>query len=254
MPGNEPEADDLEALANQGAETTSDPSQGGTTSDPILDALKPSGHAEGQTQQKPTPTTDYQKRYEAMRPEFDKRSQKLKSLESLVTNPEIQKLAQTNPALAQALAKAGYKLAEEQAQEDGGGAADDEEYWHTPEGRQDVMEAKAELRYEMEDFAMQALGRRFNATEQAQVKSMIAKAGALTVEEAWSITPAAKAMRLAGEQKRLSEVQARGGRGGSRPRPTPNALGGGAEKIDLKKHPSQFSDAEKREFLSNLPQ
>jgi len=41
---------------------------------------------------------------------------------------------------------------------------------------------------------------------------------------------------------------------GSRPRPTPNAIGGGAEKLDMKKHPSQFNEAEKREFLNNLPQ
>lgn len=254
MPGNEPEADDLEALANQETETAADPQ--GTQSDPVLDALKPSGHAEGQ-QQRQAPqqqTQDWQKRYQAMRPEFDKARTKANTLDAIVNNPRLRELAQTDPTVAQALAKAGYKLAAEQAQADGDeGAQADDQYWTSPEGRMDVMEAAASLRYEMEDFAMQSLGRRFNADEVKQVKAVIAKAGTLTVEEAWTLTPAAKAQRLANEQKRLAEAQARGSKG-PRPRPTPNALGGGAEKLDMKKHPSQFNDAEKQEFLRNLPQ
>lgn len=248
MPGTEPEADDLEALANQEAETTSTPQ--GPTSDPVLDALKPSGHAEG-AQQKPAPTQDWEKRYKAIRPEFDKTRNKVATLEQIVRDPRIAELAKTDPKIAQALAKAGIQLAKEQADADNG-EADDEAYWKSPEGRMDVIEAATGLRYEMEDFAMQSLGRRFTADETKQVKHIIGKAGALTVEEAWTLTPAAKALRLAAEQKRATQAQAKPG--GNRPRPTPNPLGIGGEKIDLKKRPQDFNDAEKREFFRNLPE
>lgn len=249
MPGTEPEADDLTEALTQETETTATPQ--GTGSDPVLDALKPSGHAEGQPQTKPAPQQqDYQKRYQSLRPEYDKAKTKLNALMQIVNNPKLHELAKTDPTIAQALAKAGYKLAEEQAKEDGEEPGED--FWEGPQGQTLVMRAEMDLRYQMEDFAVQSLGRRFNAEETKQVKAYIAKAPELTVDEAWSLTPAAKAMRLAAEQKRLAEAGKR--QTGSRPRPTPNAIGGGAEKLDLKKHPSQFSDAEKREFLNNLPQ
>ncbi len=238
MPG-EPGADETEVLANQGMETTADPSLDGTQSDPILDALK----------QQPQ---DWQKRYNAIRPEFDKARTKANTLDSLLKNPKFSELAKADPAMAEALAKAGYQVAREQAEADGGeDYGPDGKYWTTPDGRMDIVEARTELRYEMEDFSMQSLGRRFTTQEAAEVKSWIAKAGALTVEQAWKLTASADKLRLAAEQKRMAQQPANRG---NRPRPTPSPLGGGAEKLDMKKHPSQFNDAEKREFLNNLPQ
>src|SRR3990167_7860131 len=181
MPGNEPEADDLEALANQETETTADPQ--GTQSDPVLDALKPSGHAQGQ--QKPPPPTDYQKRYEAMRPEFDKRSAKLKSLESIVNNPRMLELAKHDPTIAQAMAKAGYRLASEEARADGEDGRDSDDVdWSQGEAHALMMEAKIDLRFEMEDFASAELGRRFNAQESAGGRKIIAMAPKASPEPA----------------------------------------------------------------------
>lgn len=254
MPGtNDPAPDDQEAALTAEQGTTADPSLEGTQSDPILDALKPSGH--GGDAQKPNPQSqqDYQKRYQSMRPEFDKRGAKLNTWESILKNPKFAELAKTDPEMRQALAKAGYALAQEEAEGGAAEAGDEEQYWQSPEGRADLVEARMDLRYEMEDFAQEKLSRRFTPQEASEVKAYIHRAPKLTVAEAWKLTKSADDARLSAEQKRMTEAQGRRP-GGQRPRPTPNPLGGGAEKLDLKKHPSQFNDAEKREYLRNLPE
>ena len=252
MPGtNDPAADDLEQALTSETETTSNGGDA-TTSDPVLDALKPSSHADGGQKPNAQAQQDYQKRYQSMRPEFDKRGAKLNTWEGILKNPKFAELAKTDPEMRQALAKAGYAFAAEEAEADqqSQGAQRFEDLSEADQ-RSLVSDAKIDLRFEMEDFAQEALNRRFTNDEREEVKSFIRRSqGTLTVAEAWKLTKAADAQRLTSEQKRLAE--ARGTTRGGRPRPTPSALGGG-EKIDLKKHPSQFNDAEKREFLRNLP-
>lgn len=251
MPGNEPEADDLDrALADQAAEGAVTHSDVAPADPAVLDALKPDGHAEGKTPQKPP--QDWEKRYNAIRPEFDKTRGKLKTLEAIARDPRIAELARTDPKIAEALAKAGIQLARDEAAAEGNdGRDEDDDYWKSTDGRMEIMEAANDLRWQIRDFAQESLGRRFTKAEESEVRQMIQKAGALSVEQAWSLTPSGRAERLKAERKRIEEAGARTPQGG-RPRPTPSGMGGD-ERIDMKKPVTQFNDAEKREFLRNLP-
>lgn len=252
MPGtNDPAADDLESvLATQATETTADPSgTDGTQSDPVLDALKPQGHVAGkETPPQPQPPQDWEKRYKSLRSEYDKRAQKQNSLEALLKNPQIAALAKSDPTLAQALAKAGLQAASDEAKAAGDkGMDDDDAYWQTPEGRMELYEAKLDLKMELRDFGQEQLGRRLKPEEETQIRRVINKAGALTVAEAWTLTPAGRSHRLEQEQKRLAEAQAKLPPG-RRPRPTPAGMGG-SQKLDMTKPVTEMNEQERREYL-----
>lgn len=247
MPGtNDPVADDLEsALANPEQETSAEPQ-----ADPILDALKPSGHVMGK-ETPAQPPQDWEKRYKSLRSEYDKRAQKANTLESILKNPQIAEIAKRDPATAQALAKAGLKLAQEEAEQAGDTASEDDAYWQSPEGRQELYEARMDLKFEIHYFGTETLGRRLTPQEETEVRKVINRAGSLTVGEAWKLTSAGQKAMLAAEQKRLAAAQAKAP--GQRPRPTPPGLGG-SDKLDMKKPVTEYNDQEKREFLRSLPQ
>jgi len=141
-------------VANSGA-TPSDTAS-------LPDALKPSSHGATKDELilgKYKSQDEFVKAHKSLRGEFDKRSQKLNTLESLLKNRDIQEQAARDPQLRDALAKAGYELAlerEEEQDEQQGGEWDGDE--SDPRYMVAQAESKQELRWEIFEFQQDSLG------------------------------------------------------------------------------------------------
>jgi hypothetical protein len=252
--GTEGAPDELDSLTQE-LETSAAP-EDITSSETagLPDALKPSNHgaAAGQQRQqailgKYRTTEELAKAHKSLRSEFDKRSQKLNTLNEIIQNPKFNEWAAKDPQIREALVKAGYELAlerqEQQREQDGGFE------WDDNDPRCQVALLRAEMEYDRQLSAFQRkLGRDMSAEERQAIFTQLQAAPSLTVEQAYKLTSHFEKSLKAAEEKRFAEATRKANPNRPKP-PIPMAPG---QKIDLKKPVTDFNDAEKRQYISDL--
>jgi len=232
----------------------------------VTDLLKPSGAHGGQPQQgqpqQAQPVkfmgreyktlADAERDVKSLRKEFDSRSQKANLLDSMLKNPVYQRLAQTDPEVRDALAKAGYNLAEEEAEEDEDSQEEKyyEEAWRNPVTRQLLVEHE-EFKIERQLNGLQdRIGRSVSPEEWTEMKNIMHALPQASVEQAWKLSKGyAKELQMREDKRVEDEIKRRGGTP-NRPRPNPAVLPG--QKLDLSKPVTQLNDQEKAAKLMEI--
>lgn len=250
---NEGQSDDLENLASQ----LTDQGNGQSPETQNLPTnLQPSGQ-HGQSQNgaqqqifgKFKTMQDAEKGYKSSVSEMDKAKSRSRQLEGIVSNPRLMKMAQSDPELREALAKAGFAQVEAaQEEEPNDVPANVDEYLNSPEGIRAEMRAWRELDRELSGFQKQ-LGRDLTVNEHAEVMNHIALAPHLTMSQAYKLTSAYEATLKAREDKIRNEAGAKSRV--NRPRP-PAGLQPGAPQGSGKKSVGQMNSGEREQFIQDL--
>lgn len=189
---------------------------------------------------------ELEKAYQSLNKMAGQKGSKLQQLESLIQNPRFQELASRDPDVAQALAKAGYELRKQEAQEDNQG-----QEWNgdenDPRFQIALIDAKNELRWNLFQFG-QERGKALSQQEEMAIRQVLAASPRLSIKQAWKLTDHYDRDLKAKEDERMSKLQARPGV--NRPRPNPTTLPG--QKLDLKKPVTEMNDAERKAHLANI--
>lgn len=175
------------------------------------------------------------------------RGSKLQQLESLIQNPRFQQMAATDPDIAQALAKAGYEIRQEERREDNRGQQEWNGDENDPRFQMAVIDAKNELRWNLFNFG-QERGKPLSPQEERAIREVLQVSPRLSIKQAWKLTDAYEKELKAKEDERFSKLQTN--RNGNRPRPNPTTLSG--QKLNLQKPVTEMNDAEKRAYLADL--
>jgi hypothetical protein len=171
---------------------------------------------------------------------------KLQQLEAMIQNPRFQQMAAQDPDIAQALAKAGYDLRREEAQEDARGQREWNGDENDPQFQMAYIDAKNELRWSFFNFG-QERGKALSQPEEMAIREVLKASPRLSVKQAWKLTDHYEKELKAKEDERFAKLQQRNP---NRPRPNPTNLPG--QKLDLKKPVTEMNDAEKKAHLSNI--
>ena len=251
MPGTDGTPDEIDTLINGLTNEGSAEGQSSADSQSLPSALQPSSHGDSQQQRlfggKYQKIEDFEKAHKSLRGEFDKRSTKLNSLESILNNPQFRQIASSDPQMRDALAKAGYNLAAEeeaQAAEDSGDVEWDGDESHPAFVRQYV-DNRFRIMEERSDL-QEKIGRKLTSEEWSEIKQIYVDVEGVNVRQAWMLSDSyQKHLKLA-EDKRFESTQKRTAT--NRPRP-PSQLMAGQKPLDLKKDPTQMNDQERRAFI-----
>lgn len=197
---------------------------------------------------------ELEKAYQNANRILGQKGSKLQQLEALVQNPRFQQLASQDPDIAQALAKAGYELRRQEAEEDNRGQQQD---WNgdTNDPRYQIayLEAKNEIRWALRDFSDER-GKRLSKEEEVAIRQVLqtmprlVEKGPEGIKMAWKLTPFYERELKAKEDERVAKLMQRPG--ANRPKPNPTLLPG--QKLDLKKPVTEMNDAEKKAHLANI--
>lgn len=198
---------------------------------------------------------DLEKAYQNANRMLGQKGSKLSQLEALVQNPRFQQLASQDPDIAQALAKAGYELRREEAQEDNRGRQQQDWNGDTNDPRYQLayLEAKNEIRWALRDFSDER-GKRLSREEEGAIRQVLqtmprlVEKGPEGIKMAWKLTPFYEKELKAKEDERFAKAMQRPG--ANRPRPNPSLLPG--QKLDLKKPVTEMNDSEKKAYLANI--
>ncbi len=196
---------------------------------------------------------DLEKAYQNANRMLGQKGSKLSQLEALVQNPRFQQLASQDPDIAQALAKAGYELRREEAQEDNRGQQDWNGDTNDPRYQIAYLEAKNEIRWALRDFSDER-GKRLSREEEVAIRQVLqtmprlVERGPEGIKMAWKLTPFYEKELKAKEDERVAKMMQRPG--ANRPRPNPTLLPG--QKLDLKKPVTEMNDSEKKAYLANI--
>lgn len=191
---------------------------------------------------KPSGSQDWEKRYKSIRPEYDRTRSKMSVLEGIIKNPKFHALAETNPEIREALAKAGYELASEQERQD--------------EGEGEVSPERLEietLRHEMIldrqlNGLSKSLGRDLQRQELMEILDIKKHIGGLSVEQAWQLTPSYQKHLKTAEDKRFEDFKKKASV--NRPRPTAPIMPG--QTLDMKKSVTEMNDAERQAKIADI--
>ena len=190
---------------------------------------------------------DYDKAHKSLRGEFDKRSQRVNTLESIVNDPRIHELAKTDPVLREALVKAGVSIAaEEEAKrghEDWDGNEDDPRY------QIQVLKFQREIDRE-QSVLEREIGRPFKDEEWAEIQQVYRAVKGTNVRQAWMLTPSYAKLSKEREDKRIGEATAKRGNT-NRPRP-PSALIPGQKALNMKKPLGEMNEQEKQQHIRDI--
>ena len=190
----------------------------------------------------PPGSHDWEKRYRAARPELDRVKSKMSVLEEIIKGPEIQKLAQTNPQIRQALAKAGYELAQEQEREAAG--EKEPQPWEL-----EVATLREELILDRQLTGLsRQIGRDLAREELMEILDVKKHIGGLSVEQAWNLTPSFRKHLKAAEEKRFDEFKKKNIP--ARPKPPVPLMPG--QTLDMKKAVTEMNDAERQEKIAEI--
>lgn len=263
MPGTEDTPDELDSLMADLDTQDSSATQSGTSAqpggqwDPSSARTGTSSHGASETSNQAKRLLagrfqnerDLEKSYLEMRKERDSKFvPKLKVLEEIVKNPALHQLAQQNPAIRAALAKAGYQLAEEEEEAQG---MDEEEDESSPlyQLQLEVQTMKLQQQYQRQyDSFVHKLGRGLTEEEHQAVVGKLKAIDGLSVEEAWMLTPHYAKQVAREREKAVAEATRK-----AKPRrPMPHAQAMPGEKLDLKKHPGQMNEREAEAFLNQI--
>ncbi len=249
---NDGQSDGLEELASQ---LTDQGSGQSPETQNLPSNLQPSGqhgqqNSQGQSQPifgKFKSMQDAEKGYRSSVSEMDKAKSRAKQLEGIVTNPRLMKMAQSDPELREALAKAGYAQFQAEADEEPERVDPQnvEEYLNSPEGIREYFQTVRAMDREQAVFE-KSIGRALSEREHADVMSHIRLAGHLTYAQAFKLTPAYEATIKAREDKIRGEAGLKGRV--NRPRP-PSGLQPGAPQGNGKKAVGQMNRAELDQFI-----
>lgn len=189
---------------------------------------------------------ELEKAYQNLNRMAGQKGSKLSQLEALIQNPRFQQMAAQDPDIAQALAKAGYDLRKQEAQEDNQG-----EEWNgderDPRFQIALIDAKNELRWNLFQFG-QERGKQLSQKEEHAIRQVLAASPRLSIKQAWKLTDFYEQELKAKEDERMAKYQAKGGP--NRPRPNPTLLPG--QKLDLKKPVTEMNDAERKAYLADV--
>ena len=190
---------------------------------------------------------DLEKAYQNLNRMAGQKGTKLQQLESLIQNPRFQQLAAQDPDIAQALAKAGYELRREEAQEDAKGQQEWNGDENDPRFQIALIDAKNELRWNLFQFG-QERGKQLSPQEEKAVRQVLAASPRLSIKQAWKLTDFYENELKAKEDERFAKLQAKVNP--NRPRPNPTLLPG--QKLNLQKPVTEMNDAEKKAHLANI--
>lgn len=190
---------------------------------------------------------EMEKAYQNVNRLAGKSQSKLQQLESLIQNPRFQQMAQSDPDIAQALAKAGYEIRRQEREEDNRGQQEWNGDENDPRFQLAVVEAKNELRWNLFNFG-QERGKPLSQAEERAIREVMAVSPRLSVKQAWKLTDFYEKELKAKEDERVSKLQ--GNRNPNRPRPNPTNLSG--QKLNLQKPVTEMNDAERRAYLAQI--
>lgn len=194
--------------------------------------------------------------HKSLRSELDKRGSKIKSYESILSNPKLHALAAQDPEVREALAKIGFNLAEAETEEyaKSVGAQEESEGFDPRASYEElqrevgVMKASMSLKEEMLDF-QDTLGRKLTSEEKREIFGIIKDNANLPIQQAWKLTSAYEKSIREREEK-----AAQGAAGRSRiPRPRPpSPLTPGQQQIQSGKDVTKMSRSEAENYLQEI--
>lgn len=245
MPGKDDDVDPIEEAIQDLAEPGTDPQNGDeptsedSATNATLELLRPSKTTtvNGKTQPQ---AQDWEKRYKSALSGFEKQKTKLGAVETILNNPKFHEWAKSDPQVMEALAKAGYELAQKQEEQAKGEGANDRYALEIETLRQEwildrqIQELKGQLGGELSNDALR---------EVLQLKTEIP---GLSVAQAWKLTSAYEKHVKQAQDKKVADLQKRGVV--NRPRPKSSLMPG--ESLNMKKPVTQMNDAERSAWIS----